>query len=90
MLVHQGRMHVTKCSSDVRWNVLGEPMNPQDIKEYTIGITAHSCSQNCRFAFLLFNEMQSRGLSPNVFSFSTAISACGKSGQWQRVAPLLE
>eukprot|EP00973_Karenia_brevis_P034680 4785837-Karenia_brevis.AAC.1 len=33
--------------------------------------------------------MCSRGLSPDVISFSAAISACEKGGQWQRVAPLL-
>eukprot|EP00973_Karenia_brevis_P081935 11360137-Karenia_brevis.AAC.1 len=30
-----------------------------------------------------------RDLSHDVVSFSAAISACEKGGQWQRVAPLL-
>eukprot|EP00973_Karenia_brevis_P078234 10863255-Karenia_brevis.AAC.1 len=30
-----------------RWNVPGEPVNPQDVKEYNMGITAHSRSQHC-------------------------------------------
>eukprot|EP00973_Karenia_brevis_P045289 6274295-Karenia_brevis.AAC.1 len=33
--------------------------------------------------------MRKRGLSPNVISFSAAISACVKGEQWQRVAPVL-
>eukprot|EP00973_Karenia_brevis_P080821 11212780-Karenia_brevis.AAC.1 len=34
--------------------------------------------------------MRQRGLSPNVISFSAAISACEKCGQWQRVDPLVD
>eukprot|EP00973_Karenia_brevis_P016841 2308082-Karenia_brevis.AAC.1 len=34
--------------------------------------------------------MPKRDVSPSVISFSAAISACVKGGQWQRVAPLLD
>ena len=34
--------------------------------------------------------MQDRGVQPNVISFSAAISACEKGGQWERALELLE
>jgi len=38
----------------------------------------------------LLDQMRQCGLAPNVFSFSAVISACGKSGQWERAVSLLE
>lgn len=35
-------------------------------------------------------EMQKRGISLTEGSFSAAISACGKSGQWERALSLLD
>eukprot|EP00973_Karenia_brevis_P002946 401989-Karenia_brevis.AAC.1 len=34
--------------------------------------------------------MRKSVVSPDVFSFGRAISACKEGGQWQRVAPLLD
>eukprot|EP00973_Karenia_brevis_P040446 5590292-Karenia_brevis.AAC.2 len=52
----------------------------------------HLGMQNRWAVFLLFTISQSVvscGSSLGVISFSAAISACGKDGQWQGVVPLL-
>eukprot|EP00973_Karenia_brevis_P071854 9985775-Karenia_brevis.AAC.1 len=38
----------------------------------------------------LFYELRREGLLPDMITFSAAISACEKGGQWERVAPLLD
>ncbi|CAM9882463.1 unnamed protein product [Ectocarpus sp. 12 AP-2014] len=38
----------------------------------------------------LMEEMRAEGVAPDVFTFTTAITACGKAGQWERALDLLE
>ena len=38
----------------------------------------------------LLDEMRGKGVSPDVISFSEAISACEKGGQWERALSLLD
>lgn len=38
----------------------------------------------------LMEEMRAEGVAPDVFTFTTAITACGKAGQWERALVLLE
>lgn len=35
-------------------------------------------------------EMRAHGVSPDAFTFSTAITACGNAGQWERAVALLD
>lgn len=38
----------------------------------------------------LMAEMRAEGVAPDAFTFTTAITACGKAGQWERALGLLE
>jgi pentatricopeptide repeat protein len=38
----------------------------------------------------LFEEMQRRGVQPNVITWNAAISACAKGAQWERAVELFE
>lgn len=38
----------------------------------------------------LMAEMRAEGVAPDAFTFTTAIAACGKAGQWERALDLLE
>lgn len=38
----------------------------------------------------LMSEMRAEGLTPDCFTFSTAITACGRAGQWERALSLLD
>merc|ERR1712070_203271 len=38
----------------------------------------------------LFEEMQGRGVQPNIITWSAAISACEKGAQWERALELFE
>lgn len=38
----------------------------------------------------LVAEMRTEGVAPDAFTFTTAIAACGKAGQWERALALLE
>jgi pentatricopeptide repeat domain-containing protein 1 len=41
-------------------------------------------------ALSLLGQMRERGVTPNEFSFSAAITACGKGGQWEQALSLLK
>jgi len=36
------------------------------------------------------NEMIEKGISPNEFTYSVAITACGNGGQWSKALELLD
>ena len=38
----------------------------------------------------LLDEMPARGVQPDVYSYSAAISACEKGGQWERAPEFLD
>lgn len=38
----------------------------------------------------LMSDMRAEGLKPDCFTFSTAIAACGRAGQWERALSLLD
>jgi pentatricopeptide repeat protein len=40
-------------------------------------------------ALKLFNSTEAHGVEPNVITFSVAISACEKGGQWEMALKLL-
>ena len=39
---------------------------------------------------MLLERMQAAGVAPNVVSYSAAMNACGKAGQWEKALALLE
>ena len=57
-------------------------------KKYTVRLKA--CRHDYRRALALLDEMRESGVTPNVFHYSAAISACEKGGQWQRALALLD
>ena len=67
-----------------------EQLQPRDVKEYSMGISAYGRSRDWRSALSLLEEMRAAGVAPNVISFNAAISACGKGGRWERALSLLE
>ena len=61
----------------------------QTASEYSTSIVALSRVRRARQAVELLEEMKQRELAPNLYCYSAAISACGKSGQWRRALALL-
>eukprot|EP00804_Cyclotella_cryptica_P013995 CCRYP_002474-RC/>CCRYP_002474-RC protein AED:0.09 eAED:0.09 QI:1233/0.75/0.8/1/0/0/5/609/172 len=45
---------------------------------------------NWKTALALMEEMAERGISPNEFTYSVAITACGNGGQWSKALELLD
>ena len=41
-------------------------------------------------ALKLMDEMIEKGISPNEFTYSVAITACGNGGQWSKALELLD
>ena len=62
----------------------------RDIKEYNMAITAWGRRKEWEHALGLLEEMQRRGLQPNVITWNAAISACEKGAQWERALGMLE
>lgn len=52
-------------------------------------VSGSSAGQGWALVLGLMSEMRSKGLAPDVFTYSTAITACGKAGQWERALMLL-
>ena len=48
------------------------------------------CNSRWQRSLSLLAEMQDQGLSPNVITYSSAISACGQSYQWQMAVQLFD
>jgi len=61
------------------------------MSQQTIAIAQLGRATQWRDACLLLDRMQTAsGLRPNIFSYSTAISACEKGGQWQQALTLFQ
>lgn len=65
-------------------------LQPRDIKEYDVGISAFGRLREWGQALSLLKEVQTAGMTPTVVSFTAAISACGKRGKWQHALLLLD
>ena len=59
-------------------------------KEITMAMAAWGRAREPQRALALLEEMQSRGLEPNVIAFNVAISACEKGKQSERALELLD
>jgi len=44
----------------------------------------------CQLALRMLNEMAARKVSPTIYSYAAAISACERSGQWRASLALLD
>ena len=53
-------------------------------------VGAEQREEGCSLVLDLMAEMRADCVSPDVFTFSTAITACGRAGQWERALSLLE
>ena len=73
------RLRGTRKSSEV--TQLLEKIPPRTDREFTTGISAYGRAGDWERALSLFDEMRESGVTPDVFSFSAAISACGKGRQ---------
>ena len=61
------------------------------MSQHTIAIAQLGRATQWRDACLLLDRMQTAsGLRPNIFSYSAAISACEKGGQWQQALTLFQ
>jgi pentatricopeptide repeat protein len=63
---------------------------PQNVKEFSMGISAYGRSRDWKRAIGLLDEMKSAGVDPDVFSYSAAIAACEKAGRWEEALALLD
>lgn len=54
------------------------------------GISSSSAGEGWALVLGLMSEMRSEGVNPDAFTFSIAIAACGRAGQWQRALLLLD
>jgi pentatricopeptide repeat domain-containing protein 1 len=53
-------------------------------------ISACAQARNWKKALQLLEEMQAKGVEPNVFTYNATTSACEKGGQWEKALQLLE
>ena len=76
-------------SDEVKSLLLEHP--PENVKDYTMGISAYARLKDWRKALSLLEDMRPAGIEPNEYSYSAAISACAKSGgEWKRALLLLD
>ena len=54
-----------------------------NVKEFSMAISAWGRARQPQRALALLEEMHSRGVEPNDFSFNAAMTACEKAGQWE-------
>merc|ERR1712003_234663 len=57
---------------------------------YSAAIGAYKKAKQLERALELLEEMQQKGLEPNVIAYSAAISACDVAKLWQKVWGLLQ
>ncbi|CAK9028111.1 unnamed protein product [Durusdinium trenchii] len=88
---HEVGVAISSCAKSTRWPEAVELLRAVPLPNvviYNATINACAKAQQWALAVQLLREMPERRLSPNVVSFSTAMSAC--RSQWQRCLQLLE
>ena len=60
---------------------LVQQLQPQNVKEFSMAISAFGRARDWRRALALLDEMRAAGVAPNVISFNAAIQACAAADQ---------
>jgi pentatricopeptide repeat domain-containing protein 1 len=66
------------------------PTDLTKVIHYNLGISACAQARNWKKALQLLEEMQAKGVEPNVITYNATISACEKARNWAKALQLLE
>lgn len=85
--VHRRKLRQARSSEEVE--ELLAKLTPQNVKEFSMGISAFGRAGDWRRAVALYEQMRQENIEPDVVIFGALIAACGKAGQADLALSLL-